>query len=489
MKKLIICMCLILFLGACSKSGKEHYHKDSPKALEGKIVVVIDSIPNTQRKELLNSGASSSPFMCSYINDNFEIISFLYPSQLNISDTIIIKTNRDAIFFSSHFQGSLSTINFRLEKNKLYHIGYRDSIPYLKNSNDYLHINSYYQSLYSKIFIDKVSAECKLSNIGPLLFIEFESFPPSKNTIKKGLLTFINQLEKEVTWQEQHLDSLYKSSRISEEDYLLLKSEIDLKKYSFNQSIRVNSLHFFDDFQDRYRADWDFNYSEVETDSSFYYNSNYYKLLSNHYNITRHLYDGNIYSVAVLDSILRAIPIPSTLIKISISQYLDRIYSEAPWDIIQKNSQEYLNLYPSSELPVFLMKKYSIDPNATNDVVIVNAQGETTTLEEVLEKLRGKEVVLDIWASWCSPCITKIKAEQETREKNKRKGVEYVFITFMDNSADWKKRIKELRLDKEKHCYFTTNSQTSRWFIDMKVTSIPHVIKYNESGVIIGQEK
>ncbi|WP_211640010.1 hypothetical protein, partial [Porphyromonas levii] len=59
MKKLIICMCLILFLGACSKSGKEHYHKDSPKALEGKIVVVIDSIPNTQRKELLNSGASS----------------------------------------------------------------------------------------------------------------------------------------------------------------------------------------------------------------------------------------------------------------------------------------------------------------------------------------------------------------------------------------------------------------------------------------------
>lgn len=270
-------MCLILFLGACSKSGKEHYHKDSPKALEGKIVVVIDSIPNTQRKELLNSGASSSPFMCSYINDDFEIISFLYPSQLNISDTIIIKTNRDAIFFSSHFQGSLSTINFRLEKNKLYHIGYRDSIPYLKNSNDYLHINSYYQSLYSKIFIDKVSAECKLSNIGPLLFIEFESFPPSKNTIKKGLLTFINQLEKEVTWQEQHLDSLYKSSRISEEDYLLLKSEIDLKKYSFNQSIRVNSLHFFDDFQDRYRADWDFNYSEVETDSSFYYNSNYYR--------------------------------------------------------------------------------------------------------------------------------------------------------------------------------------------------------------------
>ncbi|WP_211638582.1 hypothetical protein, partial [Porphyromonas levii] len=64
-----------------------------------------------------------------------------------------------------------------------------------------------------------------------------------------------------------------------------------------------------------------------------------------------------------------------------------------------------------------------------------------------------------------------------------------LFITFMDNSTDWKKRVKELRLDKEKHCYFTTNSQTSRWFIDMKVTSIPHVIKYNESGVIIGQEK
>lgn len=489
MKKIIIFVSFILLLGACTKCVKEHNHKGRQKALEGKIVVVIDSIPDTRRKNLLNGGASSSPFMCSYINDEFELISYLYPSHLNTCDTIVIYTTRDAICFSSHFQGSLSTINFCLEKNKLYNIGYRDSIPYLKNNDDFSHINCYYHNLYSKIFVDKVSAECKLSNVGPLLFIEFESFPPPKNALKKGLSTFIDQLENEVTWQERCLDSLYKYNKISEADYILLKSEIDLKKQSFNQSIRDNNLHFFDDFQDRYRADWDFNYSEIETDSNIYYNSNYYKLLSNHYNADRYIYDGTIYSVAVLDSILKTIPLPSTLIKLSNSQFLDRVYSESPWDIIQKNSQEYLNLYPSSELPVFLQKKYSIDPNVTNDVVLVNPQGKTTTLGDVLEELKGKEIVLDIWATWCSPCIAKIKSEQEIREENKREGVEYVFITFMDNRVDWNKKIKELKLDKEKHCYFTTNSQTSQWFNNMKVTSIPYVIKYNKSGVVIGQEK
>lgn len=59
----------------------------------------------------------------------------------------------------------------------------------------------------------------------------------------------------------------------------------------------------------------------------------------------------------------------------------------------------------------------------------------------------------------------------------------------MDNEAAWKKRIEELELIQEQHCYFTTNSQTAQWFIDMKITSVPHVIRYNKVGVITGQEK
>lgn len=485
MKKLIVYLSMFLLLGACSKRNDENNEADE---LDGKIVVILDSIPDTKRKELLNGGASTYPFVCSYINDEYEKITFLYPTEPNLCDTIVIETKRDAIIFSNHFQGSLSTIHFRLNKNQVYHIGYRDSIPYLKDNEDYVLINSYYDSLYHNIFIDKVSAERKVENIGPLLFIEFESFPPSKDMIKNGLSKLIDQIEKEVAWQEKCINSLYNTSRIIEDDYLLLKSELDLKKLIFNQSIKANGSHFFDDFQDRYRTDWVVDYSRIEQDSSTFYNPNYCELLSNHYNIGRHLGNMEVYSIAIMDSILVNETIPPMLVKYTLSQCLDQIYSEAPWDIIQKNSQEYLHLFPSSELPSHLMQKYSIDPSAINDVLLVNPQGQSTTLQDVLGRLYGKEVVLDVWASWCSPCMEKIKAEKEKRERQKRKGVEYVFITFMDNEADWKKRIVELGLEQEEHCYFTTNSQTSQWFTDMKISSIPRVIRYNKAGVIIGQE-
>lgn len=47
-----------------------------------------------------------------------------------------------------------------------------------------------------------------------------------------------------------------------------------------------------------------------------------------------------------------------------------------------------------------------------------------------LASLKGKVVVLDMWATWCGPCIVEIPHYAEFAKKNQPRGVEVVGIVF-----------------------------------------------------------
>src|SRR5215218_858401 len=66
--------------------------------------------------------------------------------------------------------------------------------------------------------------------------------------------------------------------------------------------------------------------------------------------------------------------------------------------------------------------------------------------EITLEKLRGKLVILEFWATWCGPCIAAFPHINELAEKYSGQPVQFIAVST-DDGADARKNVEHL-LDK-----------------------------------------
>ncbi len=106
---------------------------------------------------------------------------------------------------------------------------------------------------------------------------------------------------------------------------------------------------------------------------------------------------------------------------------------------------------------------------------------ESLTFKEVLEKYKGKKILIDVWASWCADCIKglpKIKSLQK----------EYPEIVFLFLSVDtkknaWKKGIERFRIIGEH--YFVEGDFDSEFANFLNLSWIPRYVVVGETGSII----
>lgn len=110
-----------------------------------------------------------------------------------------------------------------------------------------------------------------------------------------------------------------------------------------------------------------------------------------------------------------------------------------------------------------------------------NYNGGTTKLED----LKGKYVLIDIWATWCAPCIQEIPFLKEMEEKYRGKNIEFVSIS-VDEEKDipkWKnmvatKAMKGIQLHADKNWY-------SDFIMSLALYNIPRFMLIDPNGIIL----
>jgi len=100
-----------------------------------------------------------------------------------------------------------------------------------------------------------------------------------------------------------------------------------------------------------------------------------------------------------------------------------------------------------------------------------------------LSAFKGKVVYLDMWATWCGPCLKEMPYMETLREKYKDKAVELIAISIDTDIKKWLAKIAAMSL-KGIQLIDSKGSENSKITKDYKIHGVPHYILIDKNGRI-----
>lgn len=110
----------------------------------------------------------------------------------------------------------------------------------------------------------------------------------------------------------------------------------------------------------------------------------------------------------------------------------------------------------------------------------ITLDGDSMPFKNILEANKGKTIVIDVWASWCSDCIKgmpKVKALQ-----GNFKDATYIFLSLDKSEEAWKKGIEKYNVQGQH--YFMQSGWKGPFGTFVELDWIPRYMIVNPDGTI-----
>jgi thiol-disulfide isomerase/thioredoxin len=109
--------------------------------------------------------------------------------------------------------------------------------------------------------------------------------------------------------------------------------------------------------------------------------------------------------------------------------------------------------------------------------------GSIDKQEVKLSDFRGKYVYVDVWATWCGPCIYELPFLKKLEEDYNKKNIVFLSYSIDDVRADWEKFVPENDLKGVQ--LIGENGWQSKLCKDYKIWGIPTFMFFDPDGKII----
>ena len=100
-----------------------------------------------------------------------------------------------------------------------------------------------------------------------------------------------------------------------------------------------------------------------------------------------------------------------------------------------------------------------------------------------LSDFKGKVVYLDIWATWCGPCLKEMPYLKLLKEKFRNKNVEMITISIDTKVDTWLAKVAAMKMEGIQ-LIDSNGSENSKIAKDYKIHGVPHYVLIDKNGHI-----
>lgn len=99
-----------------------------------------------------------------------------------------------------------------------------------------------------------------------------------------------------------------------------------------------------------------------------------------------------------------------------------------------------------------------------------------------LSDYKGKLVYIDVWASWCGPCVREIPYAEKLQEELKGKGIVFLCVSVDENEGSWKNIVKQKNIGGTHVRSYSEPANISTLY---NIDGIPHYLIIDKAGKIV----
>ena len=138
--------------------------------------------------------------------------------------------------------------------------------------------------------------------------------------------------------------------------------------------------------------------------------------------------------------------------------------------------------YKESITETYQLLNKIIETGPVESQKLYSSNNETLTFQSLLNQKKGKLLFIDLWATWCVPCMREIPFSKQLT-KNYKDKLEVIFISLDSDSSVWKRYVENNLLSETN--FILPNDFKSTFAKHFKLTSIPRYILIDKNGKLI----